>query len=340
MPTLAFVFAVLSLTVCQQARSQDDWLLAETWPEAGGSGVDGQPLYFQSSDPFSLQDAAVGHAPVRDVESTLFLPERRMAPVPAVVFLHGAGGVQRVRELAYARQLAAQGVAALVIDVFGNRRDIATGFVDRVLNITEAMYLADAYAALDALAARADIDGARVALVGFSYGGMASTYAAYEQVASVFAPNGSRFVGHVAYYAPCIARFMRTETTGAPLLMMWGSEDAIVDTDRCTETIGDLRQGGSVVDWIAFDGAFHQWDGGFATPRLIGRDLSPCALQVEPDLTIRDTGFGLAMTGPLSRRAILATCVSAEPYMIGADSAVRALSTAALSRFLNAAFAP
>src|SRR3546814_5509160 len=75
--------------------------------------------------------------------------------------------------------LAAQGVAALAVDVFAPRRERASGFINRLLEITEAMFLADAYAALDYLATRPEIDAGRVALVGFSYGGMVATYAAY-----------------------------------------------------------------------------------------------------------------------------------------------------------------
>ena len=107
------------------------------------------------------------------------------------------------------------GVAGVVIDVFGARRDLGTGFVDRLLNVTEAAVLADAFAVLAWLDAMPEIDGKRVVLWGFSYGGMASLYAAQEQVAETFLPGGTRFMAHIAYYAPCIARFEDTRATGA-----------------------------------------------------------------------------------------------------------------------------
>ncbi len=316
--------------------------LAERWPGLEETLPGGVAVSFPTSDPYTLQEAAAGMAPTRDAAATLYMPDTAATaqPVPAVILLHGSGGTQQVREHGYARQLAAQGVAALVVDVFSSRRDIATGFIDRVLNITEAMYLADAFAGLRYLDSRPDIDGSRVAVVGFSYGGMAATFAAYRQTAEIFQPEGPWFAAHVAYYAPCIARFQLNETTGAPVLMMWGSGDIIIDADRCRETVADLRAGGSEADWIIYEGAYHQWDGAFGTPRSIGRDLSGCAFRVEADATIRDADLGLEMSGPLSRRAILALCVRNDPYMIGADDAVRAESTAALSRLLNAAFWP
>jgi hypothetical protein len=75
-----------------------------------------------------------------------------------VVLLHGAGGVLPAREHLYGRQLAAMGAAALVVDVFGARRDRAAGFTERLLEITETMALADAYAALRFLSQRPEVD--------------------------------------------------------------------------------------------------------------------------------------------------------------------------------------
>jgi dienelactone hydrolase len=102
---------------------------------------------------------------------------RRDRSVPTVVLLHGSGGVLSTRELTYAPQLAKMGVAALVVDVFGARRDRGTEFIERLLNITETMMVADAYSGLWFLAGRPEIDPHRVVLIGFSYGAMATTFA-------------------------------------------------------------------------------------------------------------------------------------------------------------------
>jgi dienelactone hydrolase len=51
-----------------------------------------------------------------------------------------------------------------------------------------------------------------VALVGFSYGAMASTYGVWATAAERLAPGGERFAAHAAFYGPCIARF----ESGAP----------------------------------------------------------------------------------------------------------------------------
>jgi dienelactone hydrolase len=254
--------------------------------------------------------------------------------------LHGASGVLPERELTYARQFAAMGVAALVVDSFGARRDRATGFVDRLLNITETMFVADAYGALRYLRTRPDIDGSRVVLIGFSYGGMATTYAAFAQVAEVLAPHGERFAGHVAYYAPCIAEFEDGRATGAPLLMLYGGKDAIIDPARCAELAKTLDAGGTHVETIDYPDAVHQWDGRFgAPPRLIGRNLAPCRFHVARDGTVTGGMWPFTMSNPFNRKMILGLCAGREGYLIGRDDAVRERSNADLAAFLEQVFA-
>jgi acetyl esterase/lipase len=144
-------------------------------------------------------------------------------------------------------------------------------------------------------------------------------------------------VGHVAFYAPCIARFADSRTTGAPLLMLYGDKDELIRPDRCAEIASDLRAGGSQVTIIAYPGAVHQWDGGL--PRmLIGRNLSGCRFRVERDGTIRDEHTFLPMTGPFLRKVILALCVPDKPYPIGRDDRVRAESDRDFGAFLAKVF--
>ena len=274
--------------------------------------------------------------------ATLFLPADRQKGnrVPAVVLLHGAAGVLYQREMTYARQFAAMGVAALVIDVFGGRTDRASGFIERLLEITETMMIADAYSGLRFLSRHQAVDPRRVALVGFSYGGMASVLAAYAQVAETMAPDGLRFAAHVAFYGPCLARLEDRRATGAPVLMVWGSEDALIDPERCAEIAADLRQGGAPVRTVAYDGAYHQWDGAWEGPFEIGRSLADCRFRVSRDGIARDRLTYLPMTDPWLRRIILGLCVAGDGYMIGRDDAVRALSNRDMGRFLAAAFMP
>lgn len=308
------------------------------WPPAE---LAGERVAFPTTTPFALTDVGSGALEIRDAKATLFLPPEASAesPVPAVILLHGAGGVMHDRELTYGPQLAQQGVAALAIDSFGARRDLAQGFLQRLMAVTEVTLLADAFAGLAYLDSLPEVDGDRVALIGFSYGAMASVLAAYEQVSDRFLPEGPRFAAHVGYYGPCIVRLEDPATTGAPVLLLWGSGDQIVDAGRCAEVMEDLEQGGSDVRRIVYPGALHQWDGGRTTPWRAPRNLANCRYLVRPDGTAWDVGSAIPLVDPTLRQLSLAFCSSDDGYLIGRDDEVRAQSNQALGDFLGEALA-
>lgn len=290
-----------------------------------------------SSDPFTPAD--IGRSAARIVHAQLYLPPGASAArkVPAVVLLHGSVGNYEERGYRYGLPLAELGVAVLVVETYASRTDLATSFVGRALHITETMFDADAYAGLKALAARADIDASHVALMGFSYGGMATTYALYDTIADRLDPGGPRFAAHVAYYAPCIARFADSRTTGAPLLMLYGGRDELIHADRCAEVAADLRGGGSAVTVVSYPDAVHQWDGEME-PRLIGRHLADCRFEVDRVGRVHEATTGISMSSPLMRGIVLASCTGNRPWPIGRDEAVVAKSNADLERFLRAVF--
>lgn len=297
------------------------------WP---ADGPDGIRVTAASISPFT--PAEIGSAPPATAQLTYYPAVGATAdnPAPAVVLLHGASGVRDGREGRTARAFAAQGVAAVVVDVFGARG--GGGFQKRLLNITETMALADAFAAKAFLQATAEVDASRTALIGFSYGGMSTIYAAYAQVVSAF--DEAPFAAHVAFYGPCIARFADPRTTGAPILMMWGDRDAIMDSNACLKLADDLRSGGSKVEVIRYDAA-HRWDSVTGRRWHAPIHIAECAFTVDDSNVIRDDFSGLVMTGPAIRAAILALCASRDGYLIEPDASVRQQSDAAMARFLN-----
>ncbi len=333
-----FAAALLAAAVARSAQANPG--LTADWPDpAVIAQVVQEDVTLASSSPYLLTDVDKKRAPATTVHGTLFLPSGPHAPhsLPAVVMLHGSSGVLAARELTYGKQLAGMGIAVLVVDSFGGRRDRGSSYIERLLNITETMFVADAYAALGHLAARPEIDPKRVVLVGFSYGAMASMYALTTEVADRMAPPGLRFAGHVAFYGPCLARFVDHRTTGAPLLMLYGGDDQIIDRERCAAFADDLRSGGSAVDVIVYPGAVHQWDGSFGR-RLIGRNVRACDFEVRRDGSVHDRGNGFVMNNQAMRQLLLGLCVTDKPYPIGRDDAVRQQSNRDFGRFLARIF--
>ena len=332
----AFVAALLCwaavLTPVRAAR------LDAPWPDPDEvRDVAPVDVTLASSDPFTPAD--IGRSAARTVRAQLYLPPGASAAhkMPAVVLLHGSVGNYEERGYRYGLPLAELGVAVLVVETYASRTDLATSFIGRALHITETMFDADAYAGLRALAARPDIDASHVALMGFSYGGMATTYALYDTIADRLDPDGPRFAAHVAYYAPCIARFADSRTTGAPLLMLYGGRDELIHADRCAEIARDLRGGGSAVTVVSYPDAVHQWDGEME-PRLIGRHIADCRFEVDRYGRVHEATTGVTMSNPLTRGLVLASCTGNRPWPIGRDEAVVAKSNADLERFLRGVF--
>lgn len=337
---LAALFLVFATAPAVAGSLRDD-----PWPTPAIDPSAGEAVNFPSHTPFVLEDVGGGPTfnPPRTVNARLYVPENASAAnkAPAVVLLHGSAGLLYAREFTYGPQYAAMGVAALAVDSFGSRRDIASAYIDRVMRITETAMVNDAYAALRWLATRPEIDARRVAVIGFSYGALAALLAAYDQPARRFAPDGHRFAAHVSYYGPCLATFEDKRMTGAPILLLSAEHDAVTDPERCVEVVGDIRRGGAHVEQIRYTGAYHQWDGNAGSPDAPVRranNLAPCRFEVERDATIRDLKTGLEMSNELFRKVILAICRDRDGYLQARDDAVRAKSNRDVGRFLAAAF--
>ena len=114
-------------------------------------------------------------APGGRVPAVLVLP-RGAEPFPAVVLVHGSGG-SRATLVPQAIGLALRGIAALTYTDPWERRHLrrTTAVQDRAFTIESVV---DLRRALDLLAARKDVDGKRLAVLGFSSGAQAAAIAA------------------------------------------------------------------------------------------------------------------------------------------------------------------
>jgi dienelactone hydrolase len=288
-----------------------------------------------SWNPFLLHDLPdEGEEPGFPVEGELYLPNSD-TPSPAIVFSQGLGGVRDARERSYAAALSDQGYASLIIDSFKARG--ADGYSEprRALHVTESMILGDAYAALRYLAARPDIDPARIFIVGFSYGGMISVLSAHEQFAKVFLPDGLRFAGHVSYYGCTVPRMENTRTSEAPVTIMQGGKDGNISLERSKEIADDVRRGGSPVHYTVFPEAYHQWESAETRRSFVQFNLASCRLHVGADGTIEDERTGLRINGPVSRT--LAITIGANPmgYYMRRDDEIKRRSDAILMEALS-----
>lgn len=212
-----------------------------------------------------------------DVKGTLRMPNsthgrRRCGQqhdIPAVVILHSSGGIDSTGTF-YAEALNAAGIATLEIDMWEARG--VTGLADRPQ--APVLTYPDAFAALEYLADLPDIDGDRIGVMGFSWGGVVSLAASEQTYVGMFG-GGHSFKAHVANYPICYAAnnaaitpdvvsggALYANLTGAPVLIQIGSEDDYDNgADACKALAAQVNpSNGNVVEVAEYRGAAHGWD--------------------------------------------------------------------------------
>jgi dienelactone hydrolase len=183
---------------------------------------------------------ADGAAPQR-ITASLMLPPTTPhgAKVPAMVILHGGTG-QGSQDWFYARLLNSWGIAALAVDSFSGRKVTQTIYDQAA--VSEASFLADAYAALNALSADPRIDPEHIGIMGFSKGGGPALLASLSRFRDRLAKGGNRFALHIAFYPWCGFSFLDEAATGAPVLILSGGQDRVTPAALCVDLAGRLRR--------------------------------------------------------------------------------------------------
>jgi dienelactone hydrolase len=249
-----------------------------------------------------------------EVTGQLLLPPGT-GRVPAVVIVHGSGGVSDSREFRYACEMSAMGVAALVIDSF-KPRGIGNTVSDQeqVSSVEMAM---DAFAALKALAAHPRLDASRIGIFGFSKGGTVSLLTAHERhIARAALPPGLRFALHVPFYPACTTHYLRRKTSGAPIYMLIGGADTYAGVAPCTEYTEKLKSDGAKIEVKIYRDAAHGFDTDRAYNVPKGENWSRCIFDEQPDGSYKERTSGIVTDDAKGRRMeaarqkALATCRS------------------------------
>ncbi len=191
-------------------------------------------------------------------------------PSPAALLLHGAGSHKGTMSDTAGRALLARGVTSLAIDLplHGDRRDAAT--MPSFRNPLELAKrwrgaLADVDAALDFLAGYPDVDGARLAIVGYSLGSFLGVSAAGHdaRVRCVVVAAGGDLPPDLPYATAVrlAADPLRAvkKLAGRPLLVVHGRRDPTVLPEQA-QRLFDAAQEPKTLRW---------YDGGHRLPEAM-----------------------------------------------------------------------
>jgi len=278
-------------------------LVACATPPAGSERVE-----FASADFGFIDEVLRGEAGTpRRVRGYLQVPATP-PPWPAVVLLHGASGPGS-QDRHYADVLARAGFAVVAVDSFGARG--VTRTVDDETLVSEASMLADAFAARQALADDPRIDAERIALVGFSKGGIAALYGAIEEIRAAY--GAKPFAAHVAYYPWCGLRPLALRTAGAPVLVQMGDNDNVAPVELCRDLVAAIEQADPTasISLVVYPGARHAFDhpslASLGWVPITGMIPSDCLIEeIEPGAFIERTTGHAVRADDLAQ--ILAAC--------------------------------
>ena len=168
------------------------------------NGLRGEALTIPSANPVNFHRAISDTAAMarQDIRAKLFVPDGP-GPFPAVIVAPGSLGLQQ-HHMTIAAAITDLGAAACAIDPFSTRSVVTT--VVRQVQFSFAASAWDVLAAAEALAARPDIDPARIGAQGHSRGGSAVLSAASVHLAA--GSDAPKLVGVYAAYPWCGQQFL------------------------------------------------------------------------------------------------------------------------------------
>jgi dienelactone hydrolase len=196
-------------------------LLAVAQPEAPG-------------EPVTIPGATVSKWSVKEVSGRFGRPAGVTGKVPAVLILHGSGGVDG-RGAYHATALQEAGIATLEIIMFPRRGRPRAG---------HGATMPHAAAALAWLATRPDVNDERLGVMGFSWGGVLTVLLSSELVQEQLGKDVPKPVAFAPFYPVCtnMARFIarpeyafpnaHTRMSALPMLIHVGTRDDYEQGER------------------------------------------------------------------------------------------------------------
>lgn len=327
-----------------------DYPPAQESLKAGQDGI----IYYPIKSPYDFTRVLHDYekVPTHTGRAELVLPAGASAdnPVPAMVILHGSGGLKEGREDRYAKLFAENGIAAFIVDYYAPRgvtKD--TPYVMKTMIATEVDVMSDAYSALKFLGTHPAIDPERIGVTGYSYGGMATRYVLDDRLKNIMAPDVPPFALHMDIYGPCHQTLGYKGTTGAPYLAIYGDQDNSVDPDTCDRVQADIAASGSDVEAHIMPGAGHAWENSEPRSQFEGGFVKGCEFSFDPKTGafLVDGQAGFQPTPDMNRgeraavRASLGelagTCVG-YGYLVGSDPETDAKSKAIQLEFMKRHF--
>jgi dienelactone hydrolase len=239
------------------------------------------------------------------IAGELRIPKPGTDRLPAVVIVHGSGGIGFNHGM-WAGELNKAGFATFIFDSFTGR-GITNTIADQA-QLSSFTMMNDAFAALAVLTKHPRIDPDKIAVMGFSKGAIPSLYASMNRFQSAYAPEGASFAAYIGFYTPCnIAMIGDEKVSAKPIRLYHGVADDWVPVGPCRDYVARLKKAGANVDLVEYPEATHAFDvqpipGTMQIPQA--QTWRKCSFEEKPQGVIvnRDTGQLATFNDPCIER--------------------------------------
>jgi dienelactone hydrolase len=205
------------------------------------------------------------------VSGVLRVPDSTRERLPAVLIVNSSPGFDG-RGAFYAEALGQAGIATLEVDLFQGKGVPAS----------PRHNLPHAFQSLGYLARHPRIDGSRVGIMGFSWGGIVAVLTSSAELTRQYAGGESRFAAHLGLYPICwrhhavlagrpgtwkdLKPAVYRKVTGSPVHILAGDRDDYDDPDSCARFVAALpARARRHFSLTVYPGATFAWDSRFSS---------------------------------------------------------------------------
>ncbi len=240
------------------------------------------------------------------IAGDLRIPRPGNDRLPAIVLLHGTGGVSG-QVIDWEQEFNAMGIATFRLDSYTGR-GLVTTFNDQD-QFGRLTMMHDAWRAFELLEKHPRIDPDRIALMGFSLGGQATLAAAAKRFQRVHgAMSGREFATYIPFYAQCNIRYTDDDRlTGKPVRVFHGAADDWAPIEPCKPFVDGAKARGADIVLTAFPDAHHVFDWPVIKQPVrlaTAQAIKACRVREGPDAMLlnADTGAPFSWKDPCVTR--------------------------------------
>ena len=300
---------------------------------ASGQGIGRLEIHAIPSVTVSNQQFLTGNQYGKPViiGGELRLPQGTAQNYPAVILIHGSGGISAATDR-WAHELNAVGVAAFILDAFTGRGIINTNADQSQLDSIAITH--DAFAALGKLATHPRIDPARIAVMGFSKGAVPAVYSSSIRFRTAYGPSNAEFAAHIGLYTPCNVTYKQDDKVGnRPIRLFHGIADDYVSIEPCRTYVRRLKEAGADVTLTEYPDAYHAYDN-----FTLARSVTIPNAQTTRNCLIVEGDNGILLNSKTGQAyGLTDACVEKGPH-VGYDEVAHKATVEAVKQFLAARF--